>query len=272
MPWPAPHLHFDVLGTVFVLGFGYAYAELRLRHLVSPAATPATKGQWIKWFVGLFFMLVVSTWPIHDIGETALFSVHMVEHLVIVFLTAPLLLMGLPGWMADATIGRPAVARVLRPLVHPVPAFIILNVAMIAIHWPTVVELMLESDLAHFIVHAGLFLSALVAWMPVRSPTPALPRMRPPQQMLYLLFHSILPTIPASFLTFSSVALYPVYGDAALEWGLTAVADQTIAGVIMKLAGGILLWTAIAIIWFRWVGEERRWDELEAELRSTQSV
>jgi cytochrome c oxidase assembly factor CtaG len=153
-----------------------------------------------------------------------------------------------------------------------VPAFIILNVAMIAIHWPTVVELMLKSDLAHFSVHAGLFLSALVAWMPVRSPTPALPRMRPPQQMLYLLFHSILPTIPASFLTFSSVALYPVYGDAALEWGLTAVADQTIAGVIMKLAGGILLWTAIAIIWFRWVGEERRWDELEAELRSTQSV
>jgi putative membrane protein len=121
----------------------------------------------------------------------------------------------------------------------------------------------------HFVVHAGLFAAAVVAWMPVRSPTPALPRLRPPQQMLYLFFHSILPTIPASFLTFSSVALYPVYGDAALAWGLDPVSDQTIAGVIMKLAGGLLLWIAIAIIWFRWVAEERQWDQLEADLRST---
>ncbi len=269
MPWPAPHLHLDVLATVFVLGFGYAYAELRIRRLVAPGGAAATRGQWVKWYAGVALMFIVSSWPIHDIGETALFSVHMVEHLVIVFLTAPLLLMGMPRWMADATIGRPAVARFLLPLVHPVPAFIVLNVVMIAIHWPTVVEMMLTSNLMHFVVHAGLFGAAIVAWMPVRSPTPALPRLRPPQQMLYLFFHSILPTIPASFLTFSSVALYPVYGDAALAWGLDPVSDQTIAGVIMKLAGGLLLWTAIAIIWFRWVAEERQWDELEADLRST---
>lgn len=272
MPWPQPHLHFDVLATVFVLGFGYAYAELRLRRLVAPASASATRGQWTKWYLGVGLMLLVSSWPIHDIGETALFSVHMVEHLVIVFLTAPLLLMGLPRWMADATIGRPAVARILRPLVHPVPAFIILNTAMIAIHWPSVVEAMLTSKLAHFAVHAGLFVAAFLAWMPVRSPATALPPMRPPMQMLYLFFHSILPTIPASFLTFSSVALYPAYGDAALDWGLTPVDDQTIAGIIMKLIGGLLLWTAIAIIWFRWVSKEREWDEIEAELRSTQSV
>jgi len=272
VPWPQPHLHWDVLATVFVLAFGYAYSELRLRPLVAPTAAAATRGQWIKWYAGVGFLFVVSSWPIHDIGETALFSVHMVEHLVIVFLTAPLLLMGMPRWMADATVGRPAVARILRPLVHPVPAFILLNVAMIAIHWPTVVALMLTSKLAHFGVHAGLFAAAFLAWMPVRSPTPALPRLRAPGQMLYLFFHSILPTIPASFLTFSSVALYPVYGDAALDWGVSPVSDQTVAGIIMKLGGGLLLWTAIAVIWFRWVSEERRWERLEADLRSASSM
>lgn len=269
MPWPEPHLHLDVLGTVLALGVAYAYSETRLRRLVAPDAAAATRGQWILWYSGLLLMFVVSSWPFHDIGESDLFSVHMVEHMVIVYLSAPLLLLGLPRWMADATIGRPAIARILRPVTRAVPAFVILNVAMIAIHWPEAVTAMLSSDLAHFTIHVGLFGAALIAWMPVRSPTAALPRLREPMQMLYLFLHSLLPTIPASFLTFSSVPIYPIYGEAALAWGVNPVDDQTVAGIIMKVGGGLLLWTAIAVIWFRWVSREREWDRIESELRST---
>jgi len=86
--------------------------------------------------------------------------------------------------------------------------------------------------------------------------------------MLYLFLQSLLPTIPASFLTFSSVPIYPIYGNAALAYGLTAVADQTIAGVIMKVVGGFLLWATIAMIWFRWTKQERDWERLEASLRA----
>lgn len=267
-PWPEPHLHLDVLGTVLALALGYAYAELRLRPLLAPSARGASRRQWVVWYLGILTMFVVSSWPFHDIGEQALFSVHMVEHMVIVYVSAPLLLLGMPRWMADATIGRPAVARFLRPLVHPVPAFTILTAALIGIHWPAAVEAMLTNELAHFLIHALLFVGALVAWMPVRSPTPALPRLGPPMQMVYLFLHSLLPTIPASFLTFSSVAVYPIYGDAALAWGIDPVTDQTVAGLIMKLGGGVLLWAAIAVIWFRWVSGEREWDRMEAELRS----
>jgi putative membrane protein len=117
-------------------------------------------------------------------------------------------------------------------------------------------------------VHAWLFGVSLLMWMPVFSPTPALPRLHASGQMFYLFLQSLLPTIPASFLTFSSVALYPVYGDAALVYGLSAVADQTIAGVIMKLGGGLLLWGTIAVIWFRWTRQEREWERLEASLRA----
>lgn len=267
-PWPETHLHLDVLGTVLALGLGYFYAERRLRRLIAPAARPASPGQWVMWYLGLLTMFIVSSWPLHDIGETALFSVHMVEHMVIVYVSAPLLLLGLPRWMADATIGHPRVARYLRPLVHPVPAFTVLTVALIAIHWPVAVETMITSEPAHFIIHLVLFLGALLAWMPVRSPTPALPRIGTPMQMMYLFFHSLLPTIPASFLTFSSAPIYPIYGDASLAWGIDPVTDQTVAGLIMKLGGGVLLWAAIAIIWFRWVSREREWDRMEADLRS----
>lgn len=266
MPWPEPHLHLDVLAIVVVLAVAFAYGEWRLRPLVAPHEPPARRGQWVKWYLGLGFMFAVSSWPIHDIGETALFSVHMVEHMVIVYVSAPLLLLGLPRWMADRTIGHPKVAPVLRPITRPVPAFVFLNVAMIAIHWPEAVRAMLTSDVAHFLIHLVLFVAALIAWTPVRSPTPALPRLSEPMQMLYLFCHSLLPTIPASFLTFSTKPIYPIYGDAALEWGITPLDDQTIAGVIMKIGGGLLIWGAIGVIWFRWVKRERDWDEIEAEL------
>jgi putative membrane protein len=61
--------------------------------------------------------------------------------------------------------------------------------------------------------------------------------------------------------------MYPVYGDAALAYGITAVADQTMAGVVMKIGGGLLLWGTIAFIWFRWTRQEEEWENLEASLR-----
>jgi putative membrane protein len=260
-PW---HPHYDVWVIVFLLVYGYWYADRRLRPLVAPGAAGATRGQKWQWYGGVLALWLVSGWPIHDIGEQALFTVHMVVALIM----PPLLLRGLPGWLADATIGRPSVARWIRPLARPVPAFVLFNATFIAIHWPELVGWMLTNSAMHFAVHAWLFGVSILMWLPVLSPTPAIPRLAPPAQMFYLFMQSLLPTIPASFLTFSSVPMYPVYGDAALAYGLSAVADQTIAGVVMKIGGGIFLWATIATIWFRWTRQEEEWERLETSLRA----
>jgi putative membrane protein len=177
--------------------------------------------------------------------------------------------MGIPRWLADITLGRPGVARWLRRLAGPVVAFAVFNGIFVLIHAPDLVEVMVTNNVAHLLIHGLVFVSATFMWMPVLSPTEAIPKLRRPMQMLYLFLQSLLPTIPASFLTFSSVAIYPVYGDAALAWGLTAVADQTIAGVVMKLGGGFIIWIAIAVIWFRWTSEERVREDAEASLSAT---
>ena len=268
MPLPPFHPHLDLYLLVFVLAFGYWYADSRLRPLIGPEAPPATTGQRWQWYVGLALLALVSGWPIHDIGETALFTFHMIEHMVIALVVPALLLRGTPRWLADITLGNRHVARVLRPLAKPVPAFVIFNTTFILIHWPDLVGWMLTSRGIHFAVHAWLFSAALLMWLPVFSPTQAIPRLQPPAQMLYLFLMSLLPTVPASFLTFSTVPLYPVYGEAALAYGLTPVADQTIAGIVMKVGGGFLLWGTIAVIWFRWSSQEREWDRLEESLRS----
>jgi len=264
---PAWHAHPDLWALVFVLGFGYWYANTRLRPLSASASPGPTRRQWWQWYLALGFMWAVTGWPVHDLAETSLFSLHMIEHMVLSLVVPPLLLMGTPRWLADLTLGRPAVARVLRPLARPVPAFIIFNATFVVIHWPDLVGWMLTSQPIHFAVHAWLFFAAVLMWMPVLSPTVAIPKLTRPGQMMYLFGQSLLPTIPASFLTFSSVAIYPVYGNAAEAFGITAVADQTVAGIVMKLGGGLLIWVTIAVIWMRWTREEREWDEIESSLR-----
>ena len=263
-PW---HPHFDVWAVVVVLGVGYWYANARLRRILAPGALGPRRRQWWQWYLGLALIWLVSDWPLGDIGESQLFTVHMVEHMTLALVAPPLLLMATPRWLAEAVLK--GVARWVRPVAHPVAAFSLFNVVFILIHWPDLVAVMVTNSLAHLLVHGVLFLSALLMWMPVLSPTPTIPKLRRPMQMLYLFAQSLLPTIPASFLTFSSAPLYPVYGDAAGAWGLTAVADQTIAGVVMKLGGGFIIWATIAVIWFRWTSEERHWEDLESSVSAT---
>jgi putative membrane protein len=266
---PEWHPHIDLWVLLFVLGFGYWYANIRIRSHLLMAAPGPTRRQWWQWYLALGLMWLVSGWPIHDIGSESLFTAHMVEHMVLALVVPPLLLMGMPRWLADATLGHPKVAVWLKHLASPVPAFVLFNATFILIHWPEMVELMLGNELAHFLLHTLLFSSAVLMWMPVLSPTMAIPKLSRPGQMLYLFLQSLLPTIPASFLTFSSVAIYPVYGAAALEWGLDPVTDQTIAGIVMKLGGGFILWITIAVIWFRWTSEEREWEEIHSTVSSS---
>jgi putative membrane protein len=107
------------------------------------------------------------------------------------------------------------------------------------------------------------------------SPLVELPALTPPAQLMYLFVQSLAPTIPASFLTFGHTLLYPVYGTFPRIWGISALNDQLIAGLLMKIVGGLILWGFIGTIFFRWHAREERdgWDALalrhvERELRS----
>jgi putative membrane protein len=99
------------------------------------------------------------------------------------------------------------------------------------------------------------------------------------------------PTVPASFLTFADEPLYKFYAHVPRIWGISAVEDQQLAGAIMKLAGGAILWGTIFVIFFRWYQRQDRedkarraaeraqrageavltWDEVERELTRTEA-
>jgi putative membrane protein len=139
-------------------------------------------------------------------------------------------------------------------------ALLLFNAVLLFTHWPAVVEASVGSEWLHFGLHVLLVASATVMWWPVMSPLPEMPPLSAPGQMVYLFLQSLTPTIPASFLTFGDHLLYPVYGTFPRIWGIDALSDQLLAGLIMKLIGGLILWGFIAVIFFRWHAQERAQD------------
>ncbi len=265
---PPFHVHWDVVVILGTIGLAYWWLQSRLRPQLNASLPAPTGRQWGLFYTGLGLLVFTSTWPMHDLAEQSLYWIHMVNHMTLTLLAPPLLLLGFNRPMADFLLGRPRILTWLRPLAQPVVAFAIFNLGLIATHWPEAVALSLRSEVAHFSIHSFLFLSGLLMWMPVASPASVIPRIAPPLQLLYLFLNSILPIVPAGFLTFSQIPIYPAYGDASLAFGLTAVEDQTTAGLIMKIGGTMIFWVVMAFIWFRWASEEKRWDRIEEELRA----
>jgi putative membrane protein len=251
------HIHWDVLGLVVALAGGYWYGLRHLSRRHCPDDEPPATRRQIAWFAfGLIAFLAVETWPIHDIGEGSLFTFHMVEHLTIALIVPPALLKGTPWWLLRLVV-RPILPAV-RALTRPLIAIILFNAVLALIHVPSVLAAMLSSEPVHFGFHLLLLVSAGVMWWPVLGPIPDLPRLRPEVAMGYLFLQSLVPTIPASFLTFGDTVVYKTYETLPRLWGLSALDDQLIAGLVMKIGGGIVLWTAIAVIFFTWAAEEER--------------
>lgn len=270
------HAHPDVWLLIAVLVGGY-FALIRF---VGPGRAAddepvVTLRQKVSYLAGVAVLWIGADWPMHELGENFLFSMHMTQHTLFSLVAPPLILMGMPKWMLRIPLQKTAALKVARAMTRPIVGLVLFNAVIVLTHWPALVNLSLRSELAHFAIHVVLVGSSIVMWWPVIDRLPELSRMSPPGKMLYLFLQSIVPTVPASFLTFSDGVLYDAYAEFPRLWNLSVITDQQIAGLIMKVAGGLLLWLAIAILFFRWSSaeEHRRaaevsWDDFERELQA----
>ena len=269
--FPHWHAHSDawlLIGGMLLL---YLLADRRHR---ARHGEGASRRQRVCFLAGVAVVWLASDWPVHDLAEGYLYSVHMVQHLLMTLVGALFLVAGTPAWMVRRLVRGRAMAFV-RWVARPVPALIQFNLILVLSHWPAVVESTVVHHPLHFVAHAVLLLSAALMWLPVASQTPEIPRFSAPMQMLYLFLQTVVPTVPASFLTFGSTPLYRIYETFPRIWDISALQDQQVAGLIMKLVGGFYLWIVIAVIFFKWNSREERaaapgtlmWDDVERELR-----
>ncbi|MFN2590845.1 MAG: cytochrome c oxidase assembly protein [Actinomycetota bacterium] len=264
---PPVHLHAEVVALVVALVVAYEWAVRRLGPTrVGPGETAVTARQRWAYWSGVAATAVAAEWPVHDIAERYLFSVHMFQHLLLSLVAPGLMLLGTPAWLLRLILRPRWLRAVVGQLTRPFYALVLFNAVIVVTHWPAWVALTVRSEPFHFVAHALLFGAALCMWWPVVSPLPEMPTLSYPARMIYLFLQSIVPTVPASFLTFGSEPLYRVYATFPRLWNLDVLTDQRIAGLTMKLAGGAILWVVMAVIFFRWFGQEQKtpgWDAVE---------
>ena len=251
------HPHLDVYGVAIALTIAYEYGIRKLAGRYAPAGQPpVSTPQRVMFYSGIVFLVISSTWPLHDIGEQRLYMFHMTEHMLITLVVPPLLLGGTPSWLMHAYV-KPIIP-LLKVLTRPIFTLVFFNAWLAFIHVPSIVELMLTSDLFHFFAHLVLFVSAILMWWPVMDPIPETKTLAPFGKMGYLFLQSLVPTIPASFMTLGETPLYEIYTTFPRLWGIDVMTDQIIAGLIMKIGGGLILWVAIAWVFFSWYDREQK--------------
>jgi putative membrane protein len=245
-----PHPEVWVLvGGVILLS---VYALRVVGPKVVPRGQPVATRQQLAWLVvGVGLLWIASDWPLHDIAEEYLFSAHMTQHMILTYLVPPVFLLATPEWLARLVLGQGLFKRVFYFVARPVPAALAFNGLLLLTHAPGVVNLSVQNALVHYLLHTGLVTTALLMWTPVCGPLPEL-RISYPAQMLYLFVVSIVPTVPAGWLTFADGVVYSAYDVPQRLWGITVTSDQQAAGVIMKLVGGSFLWLIITIRFFQW--------------------
>ncbi len=203
--------------------------------------------------------------PLHELSDLFLFSAHMVQHLLMTMIMAPLLLVGIPDWLWRAIIRNTVGYAVARVLTSPLIAFGIYNVVFAGWHFPMFYNWALEDHNVHIVQHLMFIMAAMFMWWPVLEPLPELSRMVTPLRMVYLFAISIPMSVVSALITLTDSVLYTWYSDAERIFNLSVLEDQQLGGLIMWVPGALIFWVAISILFYRWAKTENREEEESRE-------
>ena len=236
-PWKfVPHPEVWLLASFLTAAFIYTVRVIGPK-AVQPGQPVLSKSNTISFVAAITVLWISSDWPVHDISEDYLYSVHMVQHMALSFWLPPLALLATPTWLMRVLIGNGSVYQAMRFLTRPVVAALLFNGATLLTHLPSLVNASVGdgywNGALHYLLHVLVVSSALLMWMPVVGPIPEF-QLGPLGKGIYLFAQSIIPTIPAAFLTFAESAVYEAYARPVRLWGLSLAEDQQLAGAIMK--------------------------------------
>ena len=249
-PWQRWDWHPSVVIGLALLGGLYAY----LGGLAAPRRRVLALG------AALGVLGVSLNGPLHSLSDGYLFSAHMVQHLLLTLVFPPLLLYGAPVWVVRPLLGPGWVLRVAHRATRPLAAGALFSAPITLWHVPQFYEAALEHHPLHIVQHLVFIATAVIMWWPILSPVPELPRANYPTQLMYLFALGLPMSLAGALITLSERVLYPFYAAAPRVWGLTALADQQLGGLLMWVVGTIYLWVAASVVWFRWAAREESAD------------
>ncbi|GCE20507.1 cytochrome c oxidase assembly protein [Dictyobacter kobayashii] len=246
---PGGLLCFIILALLYLLRLRQVYI-LRQR---DPQAPTVSKIRVASFFIGLLLFAALFFSPVHTIGRTQLFSVHMAEVVVLTTLCAPLLLGGCSEVILRPILEIPVVSTVVRFLTNPIVTSIIFNASFLLWHAPKIYNAAMPNVSLYNTMMLCIFLTSLLNWWPVIGSLSELKKHGYPLQMLYVILDGQPVDIFAFILVYSGVPLYTLY-RIPVQTGLNAFGDQAAAGALLLLPGLIDL-VVLSPLFISWMGQ-----------------
>jgi len=251
------------LGIALTLGlWWWAVRRVDLAH----PANPVPRWRSISFGVGMLSIAFALLSGIERY-DTALFSIHMVQHILLVLIAAPLIALAAPITLllrvATPDARRHWIlpvlhSRALRVLSFPVVAWIALAAVMWGTHFSALFDIALENRPAHDVEHLLYLTAGFLFWWPAVGLDPSPWRMNHPVRALYVFLQMPQNTLLAVIILNAGTPLYRHYATLVRAWGPTALLDQQYAAGIMWLSGDLLFIAAMAAIMAGWMRHEER--------------
>jgi putative membrane protein len=226
------------------------------------------RAAWRPWLFGLGIAsgFVALQSPIDTGGDEYLLSLHMVQHLLLMMVAPPLVLLGIAGMRPLPDRIAPRWRALWTFFTRPWPATLIFNAVLLIWHIPSWYDATLTNESIHIVEHLTFIGVGVLFWWPIVDPLRG-ERTRPVSpfvKMGMLTLAGVPPTVLGFLFCLIATPAYEFYARAPRLWGLSAVQDQPIAGVIMFGLGNIIYFVAISIVFLRLLGNPAD-DEAEIE-------
>lgn len=255
--WKVLDLHVSVVigMAIFIALYVRAVTTWRIRYRW--ADKPVETWRAVCFGIAQVVLFCSLNGPLHHLSDFYLFSAHMLQHLLLNLVWAPLTVLAVPPWLAEAALQVPWFRRVSDAVSPLRVKFLIYNGMLYFWHIPTMYDSALKYHNLHIIEHLGFMVTAVVAWVGLLCSAPSLPRPHRLAQMLYLFVMSLPMKLLGAIITLSSTVIYSGYLDAPRIWGVTPIIDQGWGGLLMWLPGGLVIWGSMIYVFAKWVQEEK---------------
>jgi putative membrane protein len=258
------HLEAGVAVALLLAAAGWLALVRRVNRLHPETRVPLARS---VAFLGGLATIAVALMSGIERYDTALFSVHMVQHLLLLLLAPPLIALAAPITQLLRAASPGVRNRVLLPilhstfigvLAHPVVTWLTFGLVLWVSHFSPLFNIALEDSGVHELEHAAYLVAGLLFWWPVVGLDPAPRRLGYAARVLSLLLQLPINSFLGMAILFADDPLYPHYATLGSPYGITALADQQLAGGLMWLGGDIAFIGAILGVVAAWMRQEQR--------------
>ena len=244
------------------LGFGWAVARVDRAH----SSNPVPRIRSVCWYAGLAAIWIALQSPI-EAYDTTLFSVHMVQHILLTLIAAPLLALGAPITLLLRVVRPETRRRIILPVLHswlvraitfPLVTWILFAFVMWGSHFSPLFNDALTHSTLHQLEHLMYLVAASLFWWPAIGLDPSPWRLNEPVRILYTFLQMPQNSFLGLAIMSATAPLYSHYASIERSWGPSVLEDQQMAGAVMWIVGDLVFLSVLLGLFLVWMRREQR--------------